>query len=175
MMAEIRARLSPVFPGGPAAIRRCILAVLAAVILTCQLAGPAEGSEWTIREFAKFRFSSDAATADASGKILIGLKVELAPGWQFYFKNPGRFGVPPKFNWSASRNLAKVSVHWPQPTRFTYAADPPISTLGYKGSLLLPIVLELANPDDEAELELTLEYAVCNDICVIDTVVLRRG
>jgi suppressor for copper-sensitivity B len=133
----------------------------------------AAGSEWTEREFASFRLLQGTTAVEASRDLLVGLEVELAPGWQFYSENPGEFGVAPQFDWSASRNLAEASLHWPAPTAYLYSSDPPISTLGYKGSLLLPVALVAERAGEALELRLALEYAVCEEFCIVDTVELH--
>ncbi len=132
-------------------------------------------ADWSKREFAKFRLLPNPPAVDNSAKVLIGLEINLASGWQFYSKNPGAYGIAPKFDWSPSRNLSSASVHWPEPTPYVYSTKPPVSTLGYKGSVLLPIVLEAEKVGRGFDLRLILEYAVCEDYCVIDTVDVRLG
>ncbi len=158
----------------PRARPGCLLLCLVLPFLVV-LHGPASaaGSEWTEREFASFRLLPGTTAVETSGDLLIGLEVELAPGWQFYSEDPGEFGVAPRFDWSASRNLAKASLHWPQPTAYVYSSDPPISTLGYKGAFLLPVVLVAERAGESLDLRLALEYAVCEEFCVVDTVELR--
>ena len=133
----------------------------------------AAGFEWTEREFASFRLLPGTTAVEASRDLLVGLEVELAPGWQFYSETPGEYGVAPIFDWSASRNLAEASLHWPAPTAYAYSGDPPIRTLGYKGSLLLPVALVAERTGEAFELRLALEYAVCEEFCIVDTVELH--
>ena len=128
--------------------------------------------DWTEREFVKFRLLPDRTTANGDSEILIGLEVNLEAGWHFYSENPGEFGVAPKFDWRASRNLAQAKIYWPEPTRIDYIIDPPVSVMGYYEELLLPIILETASANDDFDVRLILEYAVCNDYCIIDTVSL---
>lgn len=119
------------------------------------------------------RVAARLATTGTSEEVLIGLEIDLEPGWQFYSESPGEFGAAPVFDWTASRNLAKASIFWPEATQFLYSVDPPVSTLGYKGSVLLPVVLEVGKLDDDLHVRLDLEYAVCDEICIFDTVGLR--
>ena len=101
------------------------------------------------------------------------MEVDLEPGWQFYSENPGEFGVAPIFDWSASRNLAEATIMWPKAKRFVYSADPPVVTLGYQDWLLLPVVLEVGELGEDLTIRLDLEYAVCEEICIVDSVDLR--
>lgn len=128
--------------------------------------------DWTEREFARFRLLPDRTTTNGHSEILIGLEVNLEAGWHFYSEDPGEFGVAPKFDWRASRNLARAKVYWPEATRIDYSIDPPVGVMGYYEELLLPIVLETASVNDDFDVRLVLEYAVCNDYCIVDTVSL---
>lgn len=133
----------------------------------------AVGSEWKERAFARFRLLPGTTAVEASRDLLLGLEIELAPGWQFYSENPGEYGVAPHFDWSASRNLAEAAIHWPAPTAYVYSSDPPISTLGYKGALLLPLALVAERAGEALDLRLALDYAVCEEFCIVDSVELR--
>lgn len=105
-------------------------------------------------------------------EILAAIEIEMKPGWQFYYRTPGEYGVAPIFDWLRSENVDSVTVHWPVPTRYTYSTVPLISTLGYKDAFMLPITIAAKNPNARAELRLRLEYATCNEFCIIDTVEL---
>ena len=133
----------------------------------------AAASEWTEREFASFRLLPGTTAVEASRDLLVGLEVVLAPGWQFYSETPGEYGVAPIFDWSASRNLAEASLHWPAPTAYAYSGDPTIRTLGYKDSLLLPVAMVADRANQAFEFRLALEYAVCEEFCIVDTVELH--
>ena len=158
-----------------ASYRRGRLLLPLALLLLALLHRPeaAAGAEWTEREFASFRLLPGTTAVEATRDLLVGLEVALAPGWQFYSETPGEYGVAPTFDWSASRNLAEASLHWPAPTAYAYSGDPPIRTLGYKGSLLLPVALVADRADEAFELRLALEYAVCEEFCIVDTVELH--
>lgn len=150
-------------------------AVLLALALAA--ASPAGGanaaSDWTAREFARFRLVSEATATAGGGDVLIGLEVDLGAGWVFSAEAPGDFGVAPVFDWSASRNLAEARPYWPSPERVAYSETPPVSLRGYREALLLPIVATVVSGDRDLELRLRLDYALCHDYCIVDTVELR--
>ncbi len=155
------------------AVRRWALGLCAVLLACLAMMDTAEAAGWTEQEFARFRLLPGATAAGDAGEILIGLEVELQPGWQFYSEDPGPYGVAPVFDWSASRNLARAAIHWPAPTRYVYSSDPPIDTLGYKDALLLPVLLEPRAAGEALQVRLSLEYAVCEAYCVIESVELR--
>lgn len=100
----------------------------------------------------------------AAGPLQAGLEVRLQPGWKFYWRSPGEGGVPPRFDWSASQNLAAVDIAWPAPRRISIGnAD----LHGYTGEVVLPIALSAADVSRPVMLDLTLEYGICKDICIL--------
>jgi suppressor for copper-sensitivity B len=144
--------------------------LLALAIATAGLTDRAIATEWTEREFARFRLLAETTATAGRRQVLIGLEVDLQPEWIFSSKDPGDFGVAPVFDWAASRNLARALVHWPEPRRVVYSTDPPVSLMGYKQALLLPIVLATESADQDAVIRLSLDYALCEDICIVDSV-----
>lgn len=99
-----------------------------------------------------------------AGPEHVGLQVRLAPGWKFYWRSPGEGGVPPRFDWSASQNLAAAEVAWPAPRRIAIGAA---DLHGYTGEVILPIALTRKRRGEPVVLNLTLEYGVCKDVCIL--------
>lgn len=97
------------------------------------------------------------------GARLAGLRISLAPGWKTYWRNPGDAGIPPRFDWSASSNVADVQVLWPRPHTFESFG---YRTIGYKGEVTLPLRVTPIDPSQPIELRLSMDYGVCSDICV---------
>lgn len=97
------------------------------------------------------------------GSHLAAIAIDLAPGWHTYWRAPGEAGIPPRFDWSGSRNLRSVAYEWPRPERFSLYG---VRTLGYAGALVLPVRMVPEDPDAPIEAELALSYGVCRDICI---------
>ena len=129
----------------------------------------------TEREHVKFRLKASEVGRNTTLARGLGLDIQLDAGWQFYSENPGELGVAPKFDWSESRNVRAVSIQWPEPTRYVYSEDPPLSTLGYRDSVFLPIRITQKEPDRPSKVHLRLSYAICNDYCISDRVKLQVG
>ncbi|WP_245263301.1 protein-disulfide reductase DsbD domain-containing protein [Azorhizobium doebereinerae] len=98
------------------------------------------------------------------GIVQAGLEIGLAAGWKTYWRYPGDSGVPPRFNWSASRNVADVTVLWPAPKRFSDGSGG--FSIGYKDTVILPLEVRLTTPGTPALLDLALDFAVCQALCV---------
>ncbi len=110
---------------------------------------------------AQFRLMQGWTEPD--GTRIAAIEVVLADGWKTYWRAPGDAGVPPAFDWSASRNVKSVAVRWPQPVVFEQAG---MRTIGYKQRLVLPIVITPKNKGKAANLKGALDLGICKDICV---------
>ncbi|TCP62865.1 disulfide bond corrector protein DsbC [Rhodovulum bhavnagarense] len=99
----------------------------------------------------------------ASGTYMAGLRLDLAPGWKTYWRAPGDAGIPPRFDWSGSDNLADVQVHWPRPKLFS---NNDMRTIGYETQVVLPVELTPARPGEPIALRARIELGVCHDICM---------
>ncbi|WP_428247811.1 protein-disulfide reductase DsbD domain-containing protein [Ferrovibrio sp.] len=93
-----------------------------------------------------------------------GLHLRLEPGWKFYWRQPGEGGVPPRFDWSGSGNLASVDVEWPAPRRMSISG---IDLIGYKGEVVLPLRVQAQKATKPVTLKLLAEFGICKEICVL--------
>ena len=98
------------------------------------------------------------------GALEAGIEIRLAPGWKTYWRYPGDSGIPPRFDWSNSRNVAGATVAFPAPRRFSDGGGG--SSIGYKGSVTLPVRVMLADPAKPTRIDLSLDFAVCDALCV---------
>ncbi|MBL8907576.1 MAG: hypothetical protein JNM20_12955 [Rhizobiales bacterium] len=111
-----------------------------------------------------YRLALMIAEYDAAAKSYVGgLEIELDRGWKTYWRLPGDAGIPPQFDWSRSKNLKSVELLWPAPQRFSDAGG---ETIGYKDRVVFPLRIVPENPDDPVELNLSLFFGVCQDICI---------
>lgn len=99
----------------------------------------------------------------ASGSRMTALRIDLAPGWKTYWRAPGEGGIPPVFDWSKSRNVQDVSLHWPSPMVFDQLG---LQSIGYKHQLILPMEFIPAQPDAPITIDASVQIGVCEDICL---------
>jgi DsbC/DsbD-like thiol-disulfide interchange protein len=97
------------------------------------------------------------------GTRMTALRLDLAPGWKTYWRAPGDAGIPPDFDWSGSRNLGAVALHWPAPDIFDSYG---VRTIGYADELVLPIELTPREPGAPIRLSARLSLGVCETVCV---------
>lgn len=104
---------------------------------------------------------------EPSGVHMMALQVTLAPGWKTYWRVGGDTGIPPRFNWQGSKNLAQVTYRWPRPD-IMYVDG--LEIIGYKHQLVLPIELKPTKPNAPITAALNLEIGVCAKVCIPVTV-----
>ncbi|MEO9460593.1 MAG: protein-disulfide reductase DsbD domain-containing protein [Lentilitoribacter sp.] len=122
----------------------------------------AASSEWQDAEGARVRVVTQS-TPDENGVIKAIVEVDLEPGWKTYWREPGSSGIPPLFNFSNSKNVEDVKVHFPVPSLIS---DETGSYAGYKKSLAFPIDLKTKDARDATHLQADIFLGVCNEICV---------
>ncbi|WP_245316307.1 protein-disulfide reductase DsbD domain-containing protein [Chelatococcus daeguensis] len=150
---------------GRAAIICGALALSAALFVTAGLAGPAV-AEPAPSANAKGERSSIALLSAGrmpDGAWRAGLSIALEPGFKTYWRDPGDSGVPPVFDWSGSRNVARVEVEWPAPRRFFDGVG---WSIGYKDDVVLPLRVVAQDAGAPVVLDLKLDYAVCEKLCI---------
>lgn len=98
-----------------------------------------------------------------SGLHIAGLSIRLAPGWKTYWRAPGDGGIPPRFNWSGSRNLAQVEVHYPVPEVINQNG---IRAIGYHRDVVFPLKVRARDKTKPIQLNGEIELGVCEEICI---------
>ncbi|MEO1142064.1 MAG: protein-disulfide reductase DsbD domain-containing protein, partial [Pseudomonadota bacterium] len=78
----------------------------------------AASSDWQDLGGGKARLiaSVDPKTGVVSGAV----EVQLEPGWSTYWRYPGSSGIPPRFDFSASKGFTIKEVEFPTPKLVTY-------------------------------------------------------
>ena len=105
----------------------------------------------------------DGPWRGVDGRVRVLLSVELAPGWRTYWRAPGEAGVPPRFDWSGSKNVENVEISWPVPQVFgSYG----MRTYGYENAVAFPLVVTPTADSDGALLVGDVTLGVCREICV---------
>lgn len=96
--------------------------------------------------------------------LYAGVQLELAPKWKTYWRSPGEAGgVPPTFDWSASKNVADVTVEYPAPIRMATDYG---ENIGYYDRVIFPVRFKFVDPAKPADLHVDFQYGICDDICV---------
>lgn len=146
--------------------RRRIGVLAAAFACLAAPSAAADASPWHKGAQSAVRLVAGQPSATAEARIQrAGVEIRLDPGWKTYWRYPGDSGVPPRFDFSASSNVAKVSVMWPAPVRFSDAGG---TSIGYAERALFPLHIVPQDARAPTVLRLKLDYAVCEKLCVPD-------
>jgi DsbC/DsbD-like thiol-disulfide interchange protein len=135
---------------------------LCALIVTSHAAAAADASPWSedIRSSARL---IAASTPRDSATLRAGVEVKLQPGWKTYWRYPGDSGVPPRFDFAGSTNLASAEVLYPAPHAFD---DETGTSIGYKERVIFPVRVTPRDRGKPVTLKLKIDYAVCEKLCV---------
>jgi DsbC/DsbD-like thiol-disulfide interchange protein len=140
---------------------RSALFFFAAFAVSAVAPAHAVESPWVAGAQADARLLADHA---ANAPIRAGVDIKLRPGWKTYWRYPGDAGVPPRFDWSGSENLAEAAVKWPAPERFVDESGS--QSIGYHGEIVFPVIVRPVDAARPVRLKLKLDFAVCEKLCV---------
>lgn len=105
------------------------------------------------------------------GTHMAALRLTLADGWKTYWRAPGEAGIPPRFDWTGSENIAGIAFHWPRPEVFDLNG---MRAIGYAHELVLPIEFTPAKAGGPMAVSAEVELGVCHEVCVPVTLRLAR-
>jgi DsbC/DsbD-like thiol-disulfide interchange protein len=137
----------------------------AGVLVAAMLASPsraAEASAWDGQTRAAVRLIAGTAS-DRTRMLRAGIEIRLDPGWKTYWRYPGDSGVPPRYSFTRSDNVAAVDLLWPAPQSFSDGSG---SSIGYAGRVILPLHVVPKDSGRPVVLRLDLDYAICEKLCV---------
>jgi DsbC/DsbD-like thiol-disulfide interchange protein len=126
-------------------------------------AAAASATSWINSANSKVRLVSGTVALDGKPALVAGVHLRMDPGWKTYWKNPGDSGVPPRFDWSGSKNLKRAETLYPAPHRF---ADAGGTAIGYDGEIVFPVKLTPEREGEPIELNLDFAYGLCKDLCI---------
>jgi DsbC/DsbD-like thiol-disulfide interchange protein len=139
----------------------CGLTLVAAV---CSPAVAADASAWDGNARAAVRLIAAAPSKVASnGALRAGIEIRLGSGWKTYWRYAGDSGVPPRFRFDRSDNVAHVAVSFPAPHGFN---DESGESIGYKTGVILPLQVVPRDARKPVLLRLDLDYAICSNVCI---------
>lgn len=144
---------------------RLALLAVCALSLPMALTAPAhaaDASAWANENHASMRLIAGAAKPGAK-TLRAGVELKLEPGWHTYWRYPGDSGLPPRFDFSGSQNLAAAKVSYPAPHLYS---DETGNTLGYKDHVIFPLDVTPKQPGQPVKLHLKIDYAICSKVCV---------
>lgn len=132
------------------------------VLLVAAPTYAADDSAWDGSQRSAVRLIA-GGRGDDGATLRAGIELRLARGWKTYWRYPGDSGIPPRFDFSKSRNVKSVAVRWPTPQRLS---DESGTSIGYKHDLIFPLDVVPEDRSKPVTLSLAIDYGVCEKICV---------
>lgn len=119
------------------------------------------------------RIVADSSRLEPGGSLVLGVQLEMAPGWHVYWKNPGDSGLATDVQFVLPEGFAAGPLRWPLPIEFGQPGG--LIGYGYEGSVVL--ASEVSVPDRLPEARLTVMASVswlaCKDVCVLGSTELE--
>ena len=113
----------------------------------------------TARSVATLITDTDAV---AQGRLFhVALRLQLAPGWHTYWRDPGDAGIAPEVTLKTDPTATIGPVQFPAPER---VREGDLMTYAYTGDLVLPMAVTPGSGN--ITLKADANWLVCNDICV---------
>lgn len=150
------------------------LAVAAIALLAPPAALAAEGP-WIKQEGVSLRLIAREAGVGERSELLFGLQVRPERGWKFFWRAPGKLGVPAIVDFVGSTNVSEATVLWPAPRRLVAVKEADDTVIGYDREVVLPIPVRPARSAAPVVLRCRLRYGVCGDLCTPGQVTLQLG
>ena len=136
--------------------RFCSILTVCGALLLAGVARADDASPWAEE-------MSSALRLIGGGNLQAGVEIKMPAGWHTYWRYPGDSGVPPRFDFSGSDNVASVQVLYPAPQAFT---DETGTTIGYKDDVIFPLHVVPQQNGKPVTLRAKIDYAVCAKLCV---------
>jgi len=97
--------------------------------------------------------------------LLVGLRLQMEPGWHTYWRNPGDSGLPTKVKWELPDGFSAGTIRWPRPIRFNTG---PLVSYGYEHEVLLSVELQVPAHFSSRDVRLIarVSWLECQDVCL---------
>jgi suppressor for copper-sensitivity B len=136
---------------------------LVALSLALASSAMAASSDWVETPESAARLVTAVDATGTLAAVPAGIEIELRPGWKTYWRSPGDAGYPVTVDWQGSENLAAADLRWPVPHRFSLFG---LDTFGYSDRVVFPVTLVPERPGEPMLLKATVNYLICDEICI---------
>ena len=138
----------------------CLLGLLFIAVGALAKNAHAAISDWQDLGGGKIRL---IAISDPDTNVVKGvIEVKLKEGWKTYWRDAAGSGIPPRFDFSASRNFTAQSPKFPVPILFKSKYG---SHAGYKGTTRFPFEGKIGSSGN-TKIEVDILIGLCEEICI---------
>lgn len=140
-------------------VRTAGLALAASLLIALPLAAQPVKTEHVLAELI-----AEQTSVQPGKPFTVALRIQHAPHWHTYWRNPGDSGLPTKIQWDLPAGYTAGPIQWPYPHRLPLG---PLTNFGYENELLLLTdITAPANASGSVTLKAKGDWLVCKDICI---------
>ncbi|MEQ8559098.1 MAG: protein-disulfide reductase DsbD family protein [Henriciella sp.] len=125
---------------------------------------------------ARVDLISEREVATPGETLWLGFSFEIDENWHIYWKNAGDAGIPPRMYWDEETGLPVDQIgeiEWPVPHMIP-VVEGEIMDYGYDDRIVLPFPVTVPeSAEDAMRFGGTLDYLICKDICIPESVELE--
>jgi hypothetical protein len=121
------------------------------------------------------RLVTDAHRPEPGASLVVGVLLEIAPGWHVYWKNPGDSGLATDVQLGLPPGFVAGPLGWPLPVEFSQPGD--LIGYGYEGSVLLAYEVRVPErlPAGTLAVTASVSWLACKDVCVLGSAELEEA
>lgn len=143
---------------------------LAALLILAPL--PAYAGAAAKTDHVSARLIADATSVEPGSVLTIGLNKQIIPRWHTYWKNAGDSGLATSIAWTLPAGASAGEIVWPAPRIIRVG---PVANYGYEDEVTL--LTEIRVPEnlragDSFPIKATVDWLVCEEICIPEQVTL---
>ncbi|MGA9120882.1 MAG: thioredoxin family protein [Bacteroidota bacterium] len=141
--------------------------VLARAFLAAVIVGVVAPSGQCLAAHTKVTLVANTREVVPGTQFLLGVRLQMDPGWHTYWVNPGEAGLATDIQWKLPQGLVAGQVEWPLPEKHIETGD--VMTYGYgtETMLLVPMTASPSLvPGTKLKLSANVTWLECESICV---------
>jgi DsbC/DsbD-like thiol-disulfide interchange protein len=110
------------------------------------------------------RLVTDVGKIESGKPFPVAALLVITPGWHVYWKNPGESGLPTTVALKMPDGFTATAFEYPVPSVFDIGG---VKSYGYENQVaLLATVTPPANVEGTPEIEATVSFLVCSNVCL---------
>ena len=146
-----------------------VLTLVLAMVAALCAAAPGARAASVKTTHVEAELIAETRTATPGQALYVALHQKIIPGWHTYWRNPGDAGEATSLDWTLPSGWSAGPIIWPEPERFLSG---PLMNYVFSTEVYLPVTIEVpadARPG-RTTLAATVNWLVCKDVCVPETV-----
>ncbi|MEP6809857.1 MAG: protein-disulfide reductase DsbD domain-containing protein, partial [Chthoniobacterales bacterium] len=137
-----------------------------ALILLVAWPRPSGAQVYEGHELVRAELLANTTAVQPGKSFLVGVRLQMVPGWHTYWKFPGDAGIPTEIKWKLPPGWKAGEIQWPIPQKLVEPGD--IQIYGYHDEVFL--TQEITPPatvtDSAVKLAAEVDWLVCEKICI---------